>query len=173
MDSPTTFLGGMLDALAAGQARSVKSSLYLMQVWFDLLVDSSVDFTLFLLFFFRSMTACGYEYSAPFNNRYFVGNPIDYKNVTMCMDKRDRDGYQLDGTCICTDHEGQQCGPSSSQFGLSNNSSFHLSLSVSLSMSLGLSPSLFLSLPLSRFFSQFFFILSIFLFLQCYWCNFS
>ena len=120
-----------------------------MQVWFDLLVDSSVDFTLFLLFFFRSMTACGYEYSAPFKNRYFVGNPIDYKNVTLCMDKRDRDGYQLDGTCICTDHEGQQCGPSSSQFGLSNNSSFHLSLSVSLSMSLGLSPSLFLSLPLS------------------------
>ena len=139
----------MLDALAAGQARSVKFALYLMQVWFDLLVDSFVDFTLFLLFFFRSMTACGYEYSAPFKNRYFVGNPIDYKNVTLCMDKRDRDGYQLDGTCICTDHEGQQCGPSSSQFWLSNNSSFNLCPSVILPISLGPSPSLFLSIRLS------------------------
>ena len=62
------------------------------------------------------MTACGYEYSAQVKDRYLVGDPVDFKEVTLCMDRLfnviNIDDIGLDSpditrTCFCVNHSGQ------------------------------------------------------------------
>ena len=68
------------------------------------------------------MTACGYEYSGIFKFRYFYGDPVDFKEVTLCMDNPSHminifdigfSGTDITRTCFCVNHSGQHYETSS------------------------------------------------------------
>ena len=68
------------------------------------------------------MTACGYEHSAKVKYRYLVGDPVDFEEVTLCMDNPSHvinifdTGYrspESTRTCFCVNHSGQHYETSS------------------------------------------------------------
>ena len=68
------------------------------------------------------MTACGYQYPGILKHRYLVGDPVDFKEVTSCMDSPSHmmnildigfSGTDITRTCFCVNHSGQHYETSS------------------------------------------------------------